>query len=238
MKLDILAFGAHPDDVELGCGGTLISQIKKGNSAGVIDLTRGELGSRGTPEIRDKEAIAAQMIMGCAVRENAGLRDGFFKNDEESQLRVIYYIRKYQPEIVFCNATFDRHPDHGRSASLVEDACFLSGLIKIETFDNGVMQKAHRPKIVLHYIQDRTMKPDIVVDITDFWEAKMDSVKAHKSQFYDPASNEPETYIASKGFLNGVEDRAVEMGRSCGFRYAEGFVSKRVLGVRDIFHLA
>lgn len=237
MNLDILAFGAHPDDVELGCAGTLIQSIQQGYKVGIIDLTRGELGSRGTPEIRDAEALAAKEIIGAAVRENLNLRDGFFQNDEAAQLKVITAIRKYQPDIILCNAIFDRHPDHGRSAQLVADAAFLSGLIKIKTTEAGIIQNAFRPKLVMHYIQAMTMKPDIVVDVTDVWDKKMQSILAHKSQFYDPQSSEPETYIASKEFIDTVDDRAAEMGRSCGFRFAEGFVSKRILGVRNLFHL-
>ncbi|MFN0275160.1 MAG: bacillithiol biosynthesis deacetylase BshB1 [Chitinophagales bacterium] len=237
MKLDVLAFGAHPDDIELGCGGTLIKCVQQGYKVGMIDLTRGELGSRGTVDIRDAESLAAQKIIGAVVRENLNLRDGFFQNDEASQLKVLTAIRKYQPDVVFCNALFDRHPDHGRSAQLVEDASFLSGLTKIKTTENGEEQKAFRPRLVLHYIQAMTMKPDIVIDVTDVWDKKMQSILVHKSQFYDPNSTEPETYIASKEFIETVDDRAAEMGRSCGFRLAEGFVSKRILGVKGLFEL-
>lgn len=237
MNLDILAFGAHPDDIELGCGGTLINQIKKGNSVGLIDLTRGELGSRGTAELRTVEAENARVIIGASVRENLGLADGFFQNNKESQLKVISILRKYRPKIIICNAIFDRHPDHGKASQLLEDCAFLSGLIKIETTDNGKFQEAFRPSVVLHYIQDRTMKPDFVVDVTDVWQQKIDSVLAHKSQFYDPTSSEPETYIASAGFISSVEDRAVEMGRSCNMKLAEGFLCKRVFGIENLFHI-
>lgn len=234
MKLDILAFGAHPDDVELSCSGTLIHQIQSGQKVGIIDLTRGEMGSRGTAEIRDKEAADAAKILGLAIRENLNMRDGFFRNDEEHQRMIITALRKYQPDVVFCNAITDRHPDHGKGAQLIEDACFLSGLIKIETSLNNEPQKAWRPKLILHYIQDRHIQPDLVVDISDHWEQRMESIKAHRSQFYDPSSNEPETYIASKGFFEMIETRSREIGRASGFKYAEGFTCSRIVGIKDI----
>jgi bacillithiol biosynthesis deacetylase BshB1 len=237
MKLDLLAIGVHPDDVELGCAGTLIMHIRKGKTAGILDLTRGELGSRGTAEIRDRESEDACRIIGASIRENLRLADGFFENNKESQLRLIHVIRKYKPEIVLCNATTDRHPDHGRSAELVEDACFYSGLLKIETELNGVQQEAWRPHIILHYIQDRYMKPDIVVDVTSAWELKMQSIQAHTSQFYSSGSGEAETYIASKIFWDNITTRAMELGRNCGFTYAEGFTCRRTLGIENLSNL-
>jgi bacillithiol biosynthesis deacetylase BshB1 len=237
MKLDMLAFGAHPDDIELGCAGALILAAKAGKKTGMVDLTRGELGTRGNADIRAAEAEEARKILGATVRENLALRDGFFENNEASRLAVIKILRKYQPDIVFCNAIFDRHPDHGKAAQLVEDAGFLSGLAKIETTENGTPQLPFRPRLILHYIQDRMMKPDIVIDVTEVWQQRMQSILAHKSQFYNPASNEPDTYIASKQFLETLDDRAAEFGRSCGFKLAEGFVCKRVMGVADLFSL-
>lgn len=237
MKLDILAIGVHPDDIELGCAGTLISHIQKGKQTGLLDLTRGELGSRGNADIRDAESEKAKKIIGAAVRENLNLADGFFENNRESQIKLIQVIRKYQPEIILCNAIHDRHPDHGRSAQLVEDASFYSGLLKIETSLNGTAQIPWRPKIVLHYIQDRYIKPDIVVDISATWEKKMESVMAHASQFYSENSTEPETYIASKHFLENVASRHMEFGRTCGFTFAEGFTCGRIMGITNLFEL-
>ncbi len=234
MKLNILAFGAHPDDVELGCSGAIAASVKKGMSAGIIDLTRGELGSRGNAEIRATEAEAAANILGCRIRENLGLDDGFFEHDKIARLLVIEAIRAYQPDIVFCNAMDDRHSDHGRGAELVEAASFLSGLIKIETFRNGELQAPWRPKLVLHYMQDRWIQPDIIFNITDVWDVRMESIKAHKSQFYDPASDEPATYISSKGFFDGIESRAREVGRFGQCLYAEGFSCKRPIGISDL----
>ena len=237
MKLDILAFGVHPDDVELGCAGTLISHIAKGKTAGIIDLTRGELGSRGTPEIRDRESITAKNVIGAAIRENLNLEDGFFQNNLQSQLKVIQAIRKYQPDIIFCNAIRDRHPDHGRASSLIEEAWFLSGLIKIETTDGNNKQEPWRSRIVLHYIQDRFIQPDIVVDVSTVWEKKMESIQAHASQFYNGNTNDPPTYIASKEFWENISSRAMEMGRPCGFLYGEGFTAAKYIGIKNIFEL-
>ncbi len=235
MNLDILAFGVHPDDVELSCAGTLMVQKKNGNKVGIIDLTLGELGTRGTTEIRLCEANNAAKIIGATVRENLKMRDGFFKNDEEHQLRVIQCIRKYKPQIVFANAIDDRHPDHGRAAELLRDSFFLSGLRMIETKDeNGNIQDAWRPRLILNYIQDRWINPSIVVDISEFMNKKIDAIKAFKSQFYDPNSTEPATYIASENFFNSIPARAMEMGRASGFKYAEGFTSSKILGVKDI----
>lgn len=232
MKLDILAFGAHPDDIELGASGTLYHQIKKGYKVGVVDLTRGELGTRGTPELRTQESEKASTILELAVRENLDLKDGFFEVTEPALLKVIRCIRKYQPEIVFANAIQDRHPDHGRGAQLVSRACFLSGLVKIESGQN-----AWRPKSVYNYVQDRGIKPDFVVDITACWEKKMESIMAYSSQFYDPNSNEPESPISSKEFKDFLEGRAREFGRMIGVEFGEGFTTERPVGVQDVFDL-
>ncbi|HXA02625.1 MAG TPA: bacillithiol biosynthesis deacetylase BshB1, partial [Cytophagaceae bacterium] len=202
MKLDILIFAAHPDDAELSCAGTILSQISKGKKVGIIDLTRGELGTRGNAELRDKEAMAAAKILGIHVRENALFADGFFQNDEAHNLELVRFIRKYQPEIVLANAIHDRHPDHGRGSELVSRACFLSGLRKIETRDENKNQKEWRPRAVFHYIQDRYIVPDFVVDISKQWEKKVKAIKAYKSQFFDPASKEPQTYISAPDFFS------------------------------------
>jgi N-acetylglucosamine malate deacetylase 1 len=232
MKLDILAFAVHPDDVELGCGGTLLVEKLNGKKTGIIDLTRGELGTRGTAETRELEAAASAKILQLDARENLGLADGFFKNDEEHQRKVIAAIRKYQPEIILCNAPEDRHPDHGRSAQLVEDAAFLSGLRKIETYDEeGKLQEAWKPKYVFHYIQDRYLQPDFVIDITHVMEQKIESIKAFSTQFYNPDLNEPQTYISTPDFLDSVIYRSKMMGKMIGVKYAEGFISKKMIGV-------
>lgn len=234
MKLDILAFGAHPDDVELGCGGTLAKEISLGKKAGIIDLTRGELGTRGSVEIRNQEAAAAAKILGVSVRENLDMRDGFFVNDEAHQLKIIKMIRKYQPEIVICNAIEDRHIDHGKGSQLVSDACFLSGLMKIETEHNGEKQQAWRPKLVYHYIQWKNITPDFVVDISGFNDKRVESILAYSSQFYNPNSNEPETLIASKNFLESLDYRPKEFGRLIGTDYAEGFTVERYVAVNSL----
>lgn len=234
MKLDILAFGAHPDDVELGCGGTLAKEIALGKKVGIIDLTRGELGTRGSAEIRDKEAAAAAAILGVTVRENLNMRDGFFVNDEEHQLGVIRMLRKYRPEIVLCNAIEDRHIDHGKGSKLVSDACFLSGLLKIETEYNGKKQQQWRPKVVYHYIQWKNIKPDFVVDVSGFNEKKVDAILAYGSQFYDPNNNEPETPIATKNFLESLNYRSQDLGRLIGTDYGEGFTAERYLAVNSL----
>lgn len=232
MKLDMLAFGVHPDDVELGCAGTLLAQIAKGKTAGIIDLTAGEMGTRGTAEIRLAESENARQLLGAQVRENLHLEDGFFRNDRDAQMRIIRVIRKYQPDIVFCNAVHDRHPDHGRASELVETAAFLAGLAKISFPEEAL--PAWRPRLILHYIQDRYIEPDIAVDISDYWEQKLVCIRAHHSQFFDPASREPETYISSPEFWENIRARAMEHGRSCRFPYAEGFTCTRTLGTRDI----
>jgi bacillithiol biosynthesis deacetylase BshB1 len=234
MKLDILAFGAHPDDVELGCSGTIAKEVSLGKKVGIIDLTRGELGTRGSVEIRNAESARASEILGVVVRENLDMRDGFFVNDEAHQLKVIQAIRKFQPDIVLCNAVTDRHIDHGKGSKLVSDACFLSGLIQIKTELNGEAQQAWRPKLVYHYIQWQTIEPDFAVDISGFMDKKMDSVLAYGSQFYDPNSKEPVTPITSKNFLNSVIYRAQDLGRLVGVEYAEGFTVERYLTVNSL----
>ncbi|RTL14293.1 MAG: bacillithiol biosynthesis deacetylase BshB1 [Flavobacteriaceae bacterium] len=234
MKLDILAFGAHPDDVELGCSGTIAKEVSLGKKVGIIDLTRGELGTRGSVEIRNSESAKASEILGVVVRENLDMRDGFFVNDETHQLKVIEMIRKYQPEIVLCNAIKDRHIDHGKGSKLVSDACFLSGLRQIKTELNGEAQEAWRPKVVYHYIQWQNIEPDFVVDISEFMDKKMDSVLAYGSQFYDPNSKEPVSPITSKNFLDSVKYRAQDLGRLVGVEYAEGFTTERYLAVNSL----
>jgi bacillithiol biosynthesis deacetylase BshB1 len=233
LKLDILAFGAHPDDVELGCGGTIISAIATGKKVGVIDLTKGELGTRGTVEQRLKEAQLASEVMGLAVRENLGMSDGFFENNKEHQLAIIEIIRKYQPTIILCNAPEDRHPDHGRAAKLVEDAAFLAGLSKIHTTLNGTAQTAWRPTQVFHYIQSRNLVPNFVVDISSSIDKKMEAILAHASQFYDPNSQEPNTFISGSSFLEFVKGRAKEFGHQIGVAYGEGFISKKLIGIES-----
>lgn len=234
MKLDILAFGAHPDDVELGCGGTIAKEISIGKKVGIIDLTRGELGTRGSAEIRDQEAVDSAKILGVEVRENLGFADGFFVNDKLHQLEIIKIIRKYQPKIVLCNAIEDRHIDHGKGSKLVSDACFLSGLRKIETQLNGIEQEAWRPKKVYHYIQWKNIEPDFVLDITGFIDIKMGAVRAYASQFYDPNSKEPISPITSKNFINSIKYRAQDLGRLVGTDFAEGFTVERYLAVKKL----
>ena len=234
MKLDILAFGAHPDDVELGCSGTIAKEISLGKKVGIIDLTRGELGTRGTVEIRNTEAAKAAQILGVSVRDNLDMRDGFFVNDETHQLEIIKMIRKYKPEVVLCNAIDDRHIDHGKGSKLVSDACFLSGLTKIETQLNGQAQEAWRPKVVYHYIQWKNIEPDFVVDISGFMDKKMEAVLAYGSQFYTENSNEPETPISSKNFIESIKYRAQDLGRLAGVAYAEGFTVERYVTVNSL----
>lgn len=236
-SLDILAFGAHPDDVELGCGGTLAKEISLGKKVGIIDLTRGELGTRGTAAIRDKEAQKAAAILGVEARENLGFRDGFFKNDEAHQLEVIRVLRKYRPSVVLCNAQTDRHVDHGRAATLVHEACFLSGLRKIKTQDGGKLQEAWRPSQVYHYMQWNNDPADFAVDMSEFMDKKLEAVQAYASQFYDPSSEEPETPISSIHFLDGIRHRAADLGRVVGVTYAEGFTTQKQLAVGSISDL-
>ncbi|WP_299682896.1 bacillithiol biosynthesis deacetylase BshB1 [uncultured Tenacibaculum sp.] len=237
MKLDILAFGAHPDDVELGCSATIAKEISLGKKVGIVDLTRGELGTRGSAELRDKEAAKAAEILEVSVRENLAFADGFFKNDKEHQLEIIKMIRKYQPEIVLCNAIDDRHIDHPKGSQLVSDACFLSGLLKIETTLDGKQQEKWRPKQVYHYIQWKNIEPDFVVDVTGFMDKKVASVLAYSSQFFDPTSKEPETPITSKNFTESVEYRAKDLGRLIGVDYAEGFTTERYVAVENLSKL-
>jgi len=237
MKLDILAFGAHPDDVELSCSGTVIKHIKAGKKVGLIDITRGEMGTRGSIDIRKAEAEQAMKIMGITIRENLGLEDCFFSNEKEDRIKAAIMIRKYQPDIVLANAVTDRHPDHGRAAKLVSDAAFISGLIKVETMLDGKPQQHWRPKAVYHYIQDYYIKPDFVIDVTAVHEEKMDAIRAFKSQFYNPESNEPESPISGREFLDIVQGRSMHLGRSIGVKYAEGFTVERTPGVQSLFDL-
>jgi bacillithiol biosynthesis deacetylase BshB1 len=237
MKLDILAFGAHPDDVELCAAGTLILHIEKGYTCGIIDLTRGELGTRGNEDLRREEARKASSIIGIHLRENLEMADGYFQNDTSHQLAIVTAIRKYRPEIVFATAIHDRHPDHGRAAALVANSIFLAGLQKVETQYDGKSQERWNVRALYHYIQDRHIKPDFSVDITPVWEKKMEAVRAFTTQFYDPNSREPETPISGKDFFDFLAARAIEMGRPIGARYAEGFTFQRTPGVRNLFDL-
>lgn len=237
MKLDILALGAHPDDVEMSCGATIAKEVFNGKKVGILDLTRGELGTRGTPAIREVEARVAAEILGVVVRENLGLADGFFQNEEASQIEVIKALRKFRPEIVFCNAVDDRHIDHEKGSKLVSDACFLSGLRGLETEIDGKKQGAWRPKVVYHYIQWKELEPDIVVDVTGFMEKKMEAIHAYKSQFFDPNSDEPETPISSKNTLDSLSYRNRNLGRLIGTDAGEGFTVERYAAVDSIFDL-
>ncbi len=237
MKIDILAIGAHPDDVELGCSATLAKEINNGKKVGILDLTRGELGTRGTAEIRDKEAANAAEILGVKFRQNLEFSDGFLVNNAASQLEIIKIIRKYQPDVVLCNAIDDRHIDHGKASKLASDACFLSGLQKIETILNGNNQKAWRPKLVYHYIQWKNIEPDFVVDVTGFLEKKLEAVFAYKSQFHQKEADEPETPISSTNFRDSITYRAQDLGRLIGVEYGEGFTAERYPAVNSIFDL-
>ncbi len=236
-KVNILGIGVHPDDVELSCSGTLLQQIKKGDTIGLLDLTRGELGSRGSATIRTKEAMAAAELFPAKFRIQLNLADGFFEHNESNLLEIIRIIRFAQPDIVLANALSDRHPDHGRAGKLIADACFLAGLVRIETSYLGVAQTAWRPKNVYHYIQDYYLKPDFVVDITEVIEQKMELILTYKSQFFDPESKEPETPISGKEFLDFVKARAQHLGRPSGFKYAEGFQSAKPVGIKDLKEL-
>ncbi len=237
IKLDILVMSAHPDDAELSCSGTILSYIAQGKKVGIVDFTRGEMGTRGTPEIRLQESNDATKILGLHARENLGLADGFFQNDQASQLILMEVIRRYRPEIVLANALEDRHPDHGKGAKLAIDACFLSGLRMIHTIDSHSKseQAAWRPKHVYHYIQDRYLEPDFVIDITEHWETKEQSIRAFKSQFFDPTSKEPNSYISSPDFLSFIQARAQEMGHKIGVKYGEGFQSQKTMQVKNLF---
>jgi len=240
-KVAILVITVHPDDAELGCGGTVAKHVAMGHKVGMVDLTRGELGTRGTPEMRLEEAAASAKILGLSARENLGMRDGFFQNDEAHQRQVIYAIRKYRPEIIITNALHDRHPDHGRAGALVNDSVFLAGLRKIETVEDGVIQVPHRPRLLLQLIQDEYIEPDIVVDITAYWEQKQAAIKAYRSQFFDTsyqeAAAEPQTYISKPDFMESIDARCREYGKYIGATYAEGFTCRRLLGVDDLFAL-
>ena len=235
MKLDILAFAAHPDDVDLGCSGTMIKHQRSGLKTGIIDLTAGELGTRGSAALRELEAKNATAILKLSARENLGFEDGFFKNDKEHLLPVIQKIRKYQPDIVLANAIEDRHPDHGRAAQLVADACFYSGLIKIKTYNEDQSeQSVWRPKSLFHYIQYNHIKPDFLIDISDVIDEKIKAIMAYSSQFYDPNSKEPETPISSLAFFNSLRERAADLGRMMNVNYAEGFTATRLFGVKNL----
>ncbi|MFB0960912.1 MAG: bacillithiol biosynthesis deacetylase BshB1 [Flavobacteriales bacterium] len=235
MKLDILAFAAHPDDIELSAGGTILKAVKEGRKVGIVDLTKGELGSRGSSVIRGDEAAAAAGILGLSIRENLGLADGFFEVNRNSQLEVVRMIRKYQPEIVLANAVSDRHPDHGKGAELVHKSAFLSGLIKIKTEVDGEEQAAWRPKRVFHYIQDHYIEPDFVVNITDEFEDKLKSIMAYSSQFFNPEGDGARTPISGEDFVKFIEGRARQMGREAGFEMGEGFTVSNPLGVESLF---
>lgn len=234
MKLHILAIGVHPDDVELGCGGTLLKHALKGQNTGILDLTQGELGTRGTVETRYSEAKEAGLVLKIKVRENLKMRDGFFNNDEENQLKIISILRRFQPDIVFANATEDRHPDHGRAGKLIAQACFLSGLRKIATTFEGLQQETWRPKAVFHYIQDVFREPDFIVNISETFQQKIEAVKSYKTQFLAEGSNDPMTYISRSGFLDRIQARDIDMGQRIGVKYGEGFNYYRNLGIEDL----
>lgn len=242
VTLDLLVIAVHPDDAELGCGGTIAKHVALGRKVGIVDLTRGELGSRGSAEIRDREAAAAAKVLGLTVRENLRMRDGFFRNDEAHQMEVIRTIRKYRPEILITNALYDRHSDHGRAGDLVNDATFLSGLRRIETVDDaGRQQEAFRPRLLLQLIQDQYIKPDVVVDVSDYWDTKFRAIQAYSSQFFSDAyqadSEEPQTYISQPDFMDYIDARGREYGKYIGAKYGEGFTCRRLLGVSDLFDL-
>lgn len=233
MKTDILAFGAHPDDVELGCGGTMAKMVSEGKICAIVDLTKGELGTRGTDETRKAEAADSAVILGIAARENLGLKDGFLENSQEYQMEIVKMVRKYRPEIVLANAIDDRHPDHAKAAKLVSDACFLAGLRKIETVLDGVQQEAWRPKQIFHYIQWKNIEPEFVIDISEYLDQKIKACMAFKTQFYDPTSKEPETPITSKDFFESLTYRAQDLGRLSGVTYAEGFTSEKLIAMKN-----
>lgn len=237
MKLDILVLAAHPDDAELGCGGTIAKFVSEGYKVGIVDLTQGELGTRGTPEIRKTEAEESAKILNLAVRENLYLADGFFRNVKEDQLTIVKAVRKYQPGIVLANAVYDRHPDHGRASELIYDACFVAGLARLETKLDGKSQPAWRPRNVYHFIQSLSIPPHFIIDISNHWDTKLKAIKAYKSQFYDPKSNEPETYISNPAFLKMIEARAIEHGHAIGAKYGEGFTVRRPVGIKNLFDL-
>ena len=237
MKLDILAISAHPDDIELSCSGTLIAHKSQGYTTGILDLTEGEMSTRGTPATRQKESAEASEIMGLSMRENLGLSDAKFDLSFENQLRVIKVLRKFRPEIILANALYDRHPDHVRAAELIEEAVFKSGLVKIETEDEKRIQSPWRPKKVYHYIQSVSSEPDFICDITAHMEEKMAAIRVFKSQFFDPKSKEPDTYISNPDFLKLIEARSREWGHRIGVSFGEGFVQRQSLGVKNLFDL-
>lgn len=237
MKLDLLAIASHPDDAELSCSGTLAAHVAKGFKVGIVDLTKGEMGTRGTPELRIMESEEASGILQLSARENLGFEDVYFADDKAHHLEIVKMIRKYQPEILLANAVRDRHPDHGKGASVVAKACFISGLRKAETYHEGQLQLPWRPKAVYHYIQNDYIQPDFVFDITDFWDIKLASINAFRSQFYDPDNNEPESFISKPGFMEFIEARAKEFGHQIQVKYGEGFTVERMLGVNDLFDL-
>ena len=238
MKVDILAFAAHPDDIEISCGGTLLKHVEMGYKVAIVDLTQGELGTRGTAETRKEEAAEAAKLLKLSARENLKMKDGFFEHSEENKLKIISAIRKYQPNIIIANSITDRHPDHGKGSSMVSEACFLSGLPKVETTENGEAQKAWRPEAIYHYIQDYYIKPDFIVDITEYIDQKIDIIKAFKTQFFDPNSKEPETPISGEGFFDFIKARAMQFGRLIKADYAEGFTVEVPLKVDDITKLS
>ena len=238
MKVDILAIGVHPDDVELCASGTILKHLDLGYTVAICDLTQGELGTRGSGPLRLQEAEKAKQILGISHRENLGMADGFFYYNEENIKKIAKVIRKYKPEIVLANAVTDRHPDHGRASKLISDACFYAGLVKIETRDDeGLIQSAWRPKAVYHYIQDRNLKADFVVDITQYLDKKIESIMAYSSQFFDPESKEPETPISSKAFIDYMKAKNRAYGRDIGAEYAEAFTVERNMGVKNLFDL-
>jgi len=232
-KLDILAFGVHPDDVELGCAGTILASVAEGKKVGIIDLTRGELSTRGTVETRNVEAADAAKVLGVEIRENLEMADGFFENNEENKRKIIIALRKYRPEIVLANAPEDRHPDHGRSSKLVSEAAFLSGLRKVNSVHEGVSQEAWRPKYVFYFIQDRYLTPAFLVDISEFHDKKLESIACYKTQFYNPELDEPQTYLSTPVFMESVKARAVNFGKRIGVKYAEGFISEKAIGIKS-----
>lgn len=237
MKLDILAVGVHPDDIELSCSGTILKEIAAGKRVGVLDFTQGELGTRGSAELRLEEATASSKILGLSCRENLGFKDGFFKNDEEHQREIAKILRKYRPDVILANAIEDRHPDHGRAAKLTADACFYSGLVKVETSLDGKKQEVWRPKTVYHYIQDRFIIPDLLVDVSPYVDKKMESIQAFSSQFYDPNSTEPESPLTDRNFLDFIRSRMMDMGRYIQVDYAEGYTVSRPVGTKSLLNL-
>ena len=238
MKVDILAIGIHPDDVELSAAGTLLKHAAMGKTFGLLDLSHGELGTRGTPELRREEGTAAAAILGAAFRETTNIPDGFFTHIPENWLQIVSAIRAHQPAIVLCNAPQDRHPDHGRAAKMISDACFYAGLEKIETVDkSGNIQPKWRPKMVFHYIQDQQLTPDFLVDITPYFAQKMEAIRAFSSQFFDPAGTAPNTPISGKDFLDFMEAKARVFGRPILAEFAEGFICARTPGVENLFDL-